>query len=408
MILELGMILTALYAFTKKPVSKEAALAVTETKTKTEEKEETQPAAPIGLQSVFKESKENILLNPAISKMMGTGESLASQFTTQSGVFSDVASLDEIGPGAIGGIVGMSLSGQSDWTQPYSGYIQSAASLVESVFPSIGVIPLVGTVIGGFLEGILAKDVQMTIPTANFQFIREFENQRIIQGLSKFVHDEPYKTMVEKGKKQIIEDYKKNQFVDITSISSLPYPSFIWQNYIPWDWEWNASGNVINMDLKNQKVWTEKNGFYLLNLDYFSALLNKYPYAKDTGISEDDWQSANILWNVMGFPVQIKKDPIFGMIDPRSQVFYNQYVIGQWTFLTEGGYQSYGGEIPLDVPVYRDNEGNMINSQSKQIWGKFQTGAEVLKQFKPEEYQQYIVKQETLKKNMEGPFLSLS
>jgi len=390
MILELGMILTALYAFTKKQGNKETVQAAPETsETKTEEKKETQPAVSTGLQSVFKESEENVFLNPAISKMIGIGTTLASQYVSGKGI---------TGPG-ISGVLAVGLSGQSVYTQPYSGI---AESVINSVFP------VLGTVIGGFIEGvsILSKDdPQMTIPTGNFQFFRDYENMRIIQGLSKMVQNEPYKSMVEKEKKQIIEDLKKRG-ADITSISSLPYPSFIWSGYFPPDWDFSPSGNVIDMSVNNPKAWTEKNGFYFLNTAFFSALLNKYPYAKDTGISEDDFQSGNILWNVMGFLEEIKKDPAFGMIDPRSQILYNQWVAGQWWWPGEFGAQSYTTGIPVDVPVYRDDDGNMITFQSKQIWGKFQAELEILKKTKPQEYQQYIDRQEAFKNLGSYPSLS--
>jgi len=79
------------------------------------------------------------LTSPAIQGMIGVGINQASSFITGNLAVPSISSF-------LGG-------GQGDFSQPYSGI---AESTINSCFP------VLGTVIGGFLEGILGKDPQGT------------------------------------------------------------------------------------------------------------------------------------------------------------------------------------------------------------------------------------------------------
>jgi hypothetical protein len=365
MILELGMILTALYAFTKKPVSKDTVQAAPETsKVKVEEKKETQPVAVTGLQSVFRKEEENIFLNPAIQKIIGTGITLSSQ-ALSGGVIS--------GPG-LGGVLAIGLSGQGNWTQPYSGI---AESVINSVFP------VLGTVIGGFLEGIIGKDPKPINPIS-FDVLREGEDQRILQSLALASLEEPYKTMASKSWNQLIEDSKKEHpLIDIKTYTQFKIYSSLFQcSHKTENWEMR-NPSAFDMSLKNEVFWKKVDKFYLYNFPPFG--MAGYP----ANITPEMWRDAEILWNLLGFPEEIKKDPCFGMIDPRSQVFYNSKIQSASVILDpDMGYapSPFPQGFSNDIPIYRDEAGNIIGMASKQMWGRFESYWDSLKRTNPGEY----------------------
>ena len=365
MILESAMILTALYAFTKKPTNGSAVQAAPETaKIKVEEKKETQPAAVTGLQSVFKESEENVFLNPAIQKMIGIGTTLASQYISGKGI---------AGPG-ITGVLAVGLSGQSVYTQPYSGI---AESVINSVFP------VLGTVIGGFLEGIFGKNPKPPNPIT-FDVLREGEDQRILQSLALASLEEPYKTMSSKRWNELIEDIKKESpWGDINSaIQAKAYYALINYSQKTKDWE-IRNPSSFDMSLKNEIFWKKIDRFYLYNFPPFG--MAGYP----ANITPEMWRDAEILWNLLGFPDEIKKDPCFGMIDPRSQVFYNSKIQSESVILDpDMGYapSPFPQGVSNDIPLYRDEAGNVICMVSKQMWGRFESYWDSLKRTNPEEY----------------------
>lgn len=96
-------------------------------------------------------------MNPATSGMMGNIGSLGKQFAGNVGLFSPwnqstTAMSDAAGGGFGGGVpYGLMMSGQSDYSNPYSGYVQGIGDI----------IPGLGTVLGGMLNSIIGKDAPL-------------------------------------------------------------------------------------------------------------------------------------------------------------------------------------------------------------------------------------------------------
>lgn len=129
-----------------------------------EEKKEPSLVSQV-LPSLFTEQKENPFLNPALSKMINTMFQKAEEYITQTGIFNPALELVEFNPSLGGMAINTMLSGQSTYSQPYSGYAETLINLSTNIVGSIfsggfsGGIPILGTVIGGFIEGLFGDDV---------------------------------------------------------------------------------------------------------------------------------------------------------------------------------------------------------------------------------------------------------
>ncbi len=143
----------------------------------------TQPSvAPSGDSS----SPENYFFNPVLQKFVTTPLSITEQALTETGMFSPEAATAETA-GAAGGLILASLGvGQGAFTNPYSGY----ASM----------IPMIGMVIGGFLEGILGTaEAPRTLEEAQALSAVEkmrVEVKKLIAELGDLSSTGPYKTIL--------------------------------------------------------------------------------------------------------------------------------------------------------------------------------------------------------------------
>ncbi len=100
--------------------------------------------------------QENLLQNPAFMMILKQTTSLTIQGIQQVGIFAaSQAAQTAAEEGAnVGALINAMTASQSDWTNPYSGWVESIINFT-SIFTGI---PLLGTVLGGFLEGILGTE----------------------------------------------------------------------------------------------------------------------------------------------------------------------------------------------------------------------------------------------------------
>ncbi len=146
----------------------------------------TTKSAPSQAPSGDSSSPENYFFNPVLQKFVTTPLSITEQALTETGIFSPEAAMAETA-GAAGGLILASLGvGQGTFTNPYSGY----ASM----------IPMIGTVIGGFLEGILGTgDAPRTLEEAQALSAVEkmrVEVKKLIAELGDLSGTGPYKTIL--------------------------------------------------------------------------------------------------------------------------------------------------------------------------------------------------------------------
>ena len=131
-------------------------------------------------------SPENYFFNPVLQKFVTTPLSITEQALTETGMFSPEEAMAETA-GAAGGLILASLGvGQGAFTNPYSGY----ASM----------IPMIGNVIGGFLEGILGTaEAPRTLEEAQALSAVEkmrVEVKKLIAELGDLSGTGPYKTIL--------------------------------------------------------------------------------------------------------------------------------------------------------------------------------------------------------------------
>src|SRR4030066_2248990 len=108
------------------------------------EKETTGVSLPKEFQSDYPE--EPIFLNPVVKQIVNR-------------IISDVPALlsgGELAAISIGSALNLQTFGQTDRTQPYSGYVEGGIQLASLALYGTG-IPVVGNVIGGFIEGAIGE-----------------------------------------------------------------------------------------------------------------------------------------------------------------------------------------------------------------------------------------------------------
>ena len=98
----------------------------------------------------FSGTEEKFYENPAFQRMTNS----------LSKIFSSVFLGQTISPAMISSVLSAMTAGQTDFTTPYAGYAQMAVTIIPTLLFGFS-IPILGTVIGGFIEGIWGDTSKM-------------------------------------------------------------------------------------------------------------------------------------------------------------------------------------------------------------------------------------------------------